>query len=206
MLLLPGVRHAYHPLPETGWHEYWVGFNGTFFLELVEKGILSPEKVFFETGLHDSVLSHFNQIFNAVFFQHPLYQMRACVSILSLLLEVLDIEGHKDIPDNYVQIVEKAKLLMEANIFGTINMPEIAKELGVSTSFFHQIFKTYTSITPYQYFLFLKIQKAESLLKQANVSVKEAAYQLGFNNQYHFSILFKKKTGISPSNWKKFMN
>ena len=50
LLLLPGINHAYHPLPETGWHEYWVGFTGAYFLDLVETGCLSQEKVFFKPG------------------------------------------------------------------------------------------------------------------------------------------------------------
>ena len=205
LLLLPDVKHSYFPLPETGWHEYWVGFKGAFFLELIETGCFSREKVFFNVGLHDSILSLYNQIFEEVLYQRPLYQIRVCTSILSLITEVLDRERCRDIPEFYQQIVEKAKLLMEANIFGTINLPDIANQLGISTSHLHKIFKTYTSMTPYQYFILIKMQKAENLLSREGVSVKEAASQLGFNNQYHFSSLFKNKIGISPLKWTKYI-
>jgi len=205
LLLLPGVKHAYHPLPETGWHEYWVGFKGAYFLELIETGYFSREKVFFNIGLHDSILSLYNKIFDEVLYQRPLYQMRVCTSILALITEVLDRERCKDIPEFYHQIVEKAKLLMEANIFSTINLPDIANQLSISTSHFHKIFKTYTSMTPYQYFILIKMQKAENLLSRGGISVKEAASRLGFENQYHFSNLFKNKIGISPLNWMKYI-
>ena len=206
LLLLPGLRHAYRPLSETGWHEYWVGFRGAYFLDLVETGCLSQEKVFFETGLHDSILSLCNQIFDEVLYQRPLYQMRTCSSILSLIAEVLDRERRRDIPDYYQQVLEKAKLLMEANISGAANMTDIASQLGTSASNFHRIFKIYTSMTPYQYFIAKKIHKAESLLGQTDLSVKEVAAQLGFENQLYFSRLFKKKIGVSPLNWKKYIN
>jgi len=60
-------------------------------------------------------------------------------------------------------------------------------------------------MTPYQYYIQIKIYKAESLLEQQDLSVKEVAYKIGFEDQYYFSRLFKNKTGVSPSEWKNFM-
>ena len=58
-------------------------------------------------------------------------------------------------------------------------------------------------MTPYQYYIHIKIHKAESLLGQEGIPVKEAAFRMGFEDQYYFSRLFKNKTGVSPSDWKK---
>ena len=206
MLLLPRVKHAYQPILETGWHEYWVGFKGSYFSELMKEGHLSTDHVFFETGLHDSILSLFNLIFDEVRTQRPLYQMRACAAILSLLAEVLTRERRKDQPNYFQQTVEKAKYLMGSNVFSFINLPSISDELGISTSRLNEIFKTYTSMTPYQYYIQIKIHKAESLLEQDDLSVKEVAYKMGFEDQHYFSRLFKNKTGVSPSDWRKFVS
>ena len=205
MLILPGIKHSYWPLTETGWHEYWVGFKGAYFSGLIEEGRFSPEQVFFEVGLHDSMISLFNLIFDEVRTQRPLYQMKACAAILSLIAEVLARERRSDQPNSYQQTVDKAKYLMESNIFKAINLSAISDELGISTSRLNEIFKTYTSMTPYQYYIHIKIHRAESILEQENLSVKEVAYKMGFDDQYYFSRLFKNKTGISPSDWKKFL-
>jgi AraC-like DNA-binding protein len=206
MLILPGLLHAYRPLPETGWHEYWVGFKGAYFSKLLEEGRFSPGHVFFEIGLHDSLLSIFNQIFDEVRFQRPLYQLKACAGVLSLIAEVLTRERRKDQPNYYQNIVARAKYLMESNIYGAINLSSISEQLGISTSRLNEIFKTYTSMTPYQYYIHIKIHKAESLLEQEDIPVKEAAFRMGFEDQYYFSRLFKNKTGVSPSDWKKMVN
>jgi len=205
MLLLPGIKHFYKPLVETGWREYWVGFKGAYFSGLIEEGRFSPEQVFFEVGLSDSILSLFNLIFDEVRTQRPLYQMKACAAILSLIAEVLARERRSDQPNFYQQIVEKAKYLMESNIFSAINLSAISDQLGISTSRLNEIFKTYTSMTPYQYYIHIKIHRAESLLEQEDLPVKEVAYKMGFDDQYYFSRLFKNKTGVSPSDWKKFV-
>lgn len=51
--------------------------------------------------------------------------------------------------------------------------------------------------------LFL-VNKAKSLLMQSNQSIKEIAYQLGFDYPNHFSKLFKIKTGFSPSDYRNY--
>jgi AraC-like DNA-binding protein len=58
-------------------------------------------------------------------------------------------------------------------------------------------------MTPYQYYIHIKIHKAEELLQLEDISIKETAYRMGFDDQYHFSRLFKLKTGLTPSQWKK---
>jgi len=206
LLVLPGIKHSYKPLQETGWHEYWVGFKGAYFSGLIEAGRFSPEQVFFEVGLYDSILSIFNLIFDEVRTQRPLYQMKACAAILSLVAEVLARERRSDQPNFYQQIVEKAKYFMESNIFSAINLSAISDQLGISTSRLNEIFKTYTSMTPYQYYIHIKIHRAEGLLEQEGSQVKEVAYKMGFDDQYYFSRLFKNKTGVSPSDWNKFVN
>jgi len=206
MMVLPGLKHIYKPIFETGWQEYWVGFKGTYFSQLMEEGRFSVEHVFFETGLHDSILSFFSQIFDEVRSQRPLYQLKTCALILSLVAEVLTRERRKEQPNYYEKIVAKAKYLMESNVYKAINLPGISDQLGISTSRLNEIFKTYTSMTPYQYYIHIKIHKAESLLEEEDIPVKEAAFRMGFDDQYYFSRLFKNKTGISPSDWRKYIS
>ena len=206
LLILPGIRHRYKPVYEIGWHEYWVGFKGDFFSNMIRQDILSNGHPFFDLGLHDNIILTFNNIFDEVRAQRSLYQLKACVGILSLLTEMLTHERRKEQPNYYQKIVEKAKCLMESNVYGTINLSNISQQIGISTSRLNDIFKTYTSMTPYQFYIHIKIHKAENLLEQENVSVKEVAYRLGFEDQYYFSRLFKNKTGIAPSVWKKYIN
>jgi AraC-like DNA-binding protein len=204
LLLLPGMKHFYKPLYETGWHEYWVGFTGSFFTDLVKKGLLSKEHIFFDLGLHDYVLSIFTQIFDEVRAQHPLYQIKTCSLVFTLLAELLTSERRRQYPNYAQQIVEQAKYLMEANINTEIDLQEVARLIGISTSRLNDIFKAHTSMTPYQYYIQIKIHRACRLLEQPNMTIKEAAITLGFDDQYYFSRLFKQKTGIPPSQWKQF--
>jgi AraC-like DNA-binding protein len=64
---------------------------------------------------------------------------------------------------------------------------------------FQHAFKQHTGLSPYQYHLQLKIHRAEELLRGTDLSVKQIAQLLQFRSVYHFSTLFKRKTGRAPS-------
>jgi len=201
MLVLPGLRHAYHPLPESGWHEYWVGFRGGYFSGLLSGGVLSPERVFFEPGVSDDMLSVFAHIFDDAQNRPPFYQMKACSRILYLISEILGAQK-TDLPENhYESIVRKAKRLMEDNVCGSMDLSDVYSQIGISSSSLNEIFKARTSVTPYQYYIDIKIRRAKMLLECDGLSVKEVAYRTGFADQYYFSRLFKNKTGFSPTKW-----
>ena len=203
MFIKPGKKHRYHPLAETGWHEYWAGFRGSFFDILLKDDLLAQDHVFFRPGLNNRIIDSYNLILNEVKVQKPLFQFRACSAILALIAEILIIDRRNAQPNHYQKTVEKAKAIMKVNCFGNISMPEIAEQSGASVALLNEIFKAYTSMTPYQYFIHIKIQKAQDLLEKEDISVKETAFRLGFKDQYHFSRLFKSKTGYTPSEWKK---
>jgi AraC-like DNA-binding protein len=202
LLILPGMKHFYKPLSETGWHEYWVGFSGAYFNHFLEEEILSRKHVFFTPGLRDSILATFQQIFEEVSSQRPLYQLKACSGVFSLIADILADERRNEQPNYFEEIVQKAKYLMESNVDGAINMPNIAGIIGISASRLNEIFKTYTAMTPYQYYIDIKIHKAQNILEQEKSPIKEIAFKLGFEDQYYFSRLFKRKTGKTPSTWR----
>jgi len=207
MLVLPGMLHAYCPLLESGWHEYWVGFKGGYFSRLLEEGILSQEKVFFQIGVNDAILSIFCQIFDEVRIQRPFYQMKACSRILDLISEILTREkrqeNQKEQENYHESVVAKTKHMMETNVYGSLNLSSIYEQLGISASNLNEIFKSHTSMTPYQYFIKIKTHKAKLLLEQEGLTIKEVAHRIGFDDQYYFSRLFKSKTGFSPVRWRK---
>jgi AraC-like DNA-binding protein len=205
MIVFPGVRHYYKPVYEIGWMEYWVGFKGEHFEMLRSRGFLNAQQPFFEIGLQNNILDLYNDIIEEVRNQKPLYQTVASTKILALISEINACARRRAQTCHAAQVVESAKFIMVENIYGDIDISSIASQLSTSVSRLNDVFKTYTSMTPYQYYIHIKIHAAKSLLEQGDLSVKEVAYKLGFEDQYHFSRLFKQKTGITPSQWRAFV-
>ena len=94
--------------------------------------------------------------------------------------------------------VKKAKILFREKLLDATDSAAIADELKVGYSWFRKVFKENTGISPGQYFIQLKIQKAKELLGNSQYAVKEVAYLLKFESPFYFSKLFKQKTGFTP--------
>ena len=202
ILVFPGLRHSYSPDAETGWTERWVGFKGAWADNLRKSGLISPAVPVFNAGLDEKLLELFEELFEEVREQRPRYQMRSAAVIMRILSQVLgsaeksEGEGGEDL------LVRRSKFIMAEHIYGNVSMEAIGEKLGVTQIRFHEVFKAYTGMTPYQYFIQLKINKAKELLASDRYTVKEAAFRLGFEDPFYFSRLFKKKTGVAPSQWR----
>jgi len=205
MTLFPGVRHTYKPDFNVGWTEYWVGFKGTHVDILREKGFLSPKKPLYEVGLRNDLLAIYGKIFELVETQQPLYQERASSLILTLIAEVLAYDRNALQHSGSEALVEKAKFFAEENIDRVVRVDDMAKLLGVSASQLNAVFKSYTGMTPRQYLVSNKIRRAKELLGSGALPVKEIALRLGFHDQYYFSRMFRRNTGLAPSRWNAFV-
>jgi len=94
--------------------------------------------------------------------------------------------------------VEKALAIMEKEVRENIKIEDIAWKIGLSDEHFIRIFRQEVRMTPHQYFTRLKVEGASGLLMSTDKSVGEISDWFGFENQFHFSRIFKKCTGMSP--------
>ncbi len=97
----------------------------------------------------------------------------------------------------YRRIVQ-AKLFIDHNYAGKINLDNIADEAYFSKFHFIRLFKSIYGRTPHQYLKYVRIERARELLKN-NSSVSEACFLVGFESLSSFSGLFYKIAGESPS-------
>jgi len=79
-------------------------------------------------------------------------------------------------------------------------MADIAKMDRYS---FIRSFKAQIGKTPYEFLLDLKIEKAKKMLASKDYSITEISMICDFSSHSHFTTTFKKKTGISPSEYRK---
>lgn len=93
----------------------------------------------------------------------------------------------------------KLKNMLDHGVMLNPSTSDMAAHIGRSVSQTIRIFKRDWGVTPYQYLLDKRIQLAKLLLANSVKSVKEIAYELGFTDEFYFSDIFKKKTGVSPS-------
>lgn len=91
------------------------------------------------------------------------------------------------------------KLAVEANLTEQHDVHTIAEKLAMTTSSLYGIVKDFSGLSPKEWITSRLILEAQRKLQYSHLSVKELAYELGFNDPHYFSRLFKKTTGKSVS-------
>lgn len=92
---------------------------------------------------------------------------------------------------------------MEDHFSEKLTVAILARKMGLSQSQFTRRFKQETSSTPMDFFLALRIKKAQKLLRSGSKAMTEIAQDCGFGSTAHFSTAFKKHTNLSPTDYQQ---
>lgn len=105
-----------------------------------------------------------------------------------------------DIVDNRILRVVK---YIRNNIHKDISIEELKDMCCLSKDHFIRLFKNDLQETPTQYIIQRKIERAQLMLITSDLLIKDIAYELSFENISYFNRLFKKATGLTPSDYRK---
>ncbi len=206
ILLRPGELHSYCPDTSTGWTEYYIGFEGAAFDRLIDRLGLGKGQQVWPIGLHSELTQLYRRAIEIAADNKTAPQpllagiVQHMIGLLNYLLR--NRTGHAT--DLLEQSVEKAKIIMDERVSGEIDLYDLASELNLSYSWFRKTFKEYTGHSPARYFQLLKLRRAQRLLSDTELSIKEIAYSLGYKSTEHFFSIFKKHTGCTPTAYRNY--
>ncbi len=200
--LYPNRWHNFDPDPGRCWTEYWVVFDGH---EAQRRfGTLFPEKgVIFEHGVDARWVEAYERLYELWFFQPDASRFYIDLLLHQILADCYA-AAHKLDFTVPADIWDRAKKALRRKLKEkSFDFEAFAKAEGLSYGGFRKSFRHRLGMAPKQYFLMLKIDRAKELLARPGRSVKETAYELGFEDPYYFSRIFKKKVGVSPDLYRK---
>lgn len=99
--------------------------------------------------------------------------------------------------------IVKALCYIRQHICEPLSVKDIACEACLCEDYFIRLFKNETKLTPGQYITLKKMENAQLMLATKNVSVKDIAYRLGFEDYSYFIRMFKKHVGCTPNVYKE---
>lgn len=202
-LLYPGVWHRFKPNFETGWEELWVGFRGHFAEYLMRQECFKPEQSLIPIGFRSELLNVFTRLIDTLRYEGTAHQQIATCQIIQLLGLVYTSALMSDTSRNRQErIVHQVRYKVQGNWAQPIDFKQLAEQNNVSYVWLRKTFKEVMGVAPGQYHLNLKIDKAIQLLGETSLSISEIAFRTGFDSLFYFSRIFRKKTNLSPSEFR----
>ena len=143
----------------------------------------------------DPLKKHNNIAFNTL-FSYYLY------SIGKLEEDTENIIEHKSdfVPSLVLNIISYLK----ENYKEPITLDSLSKKFSVSKATLIYNFNKYLHSSPVDYLINIRIQQAKIALSETNRNLTEIAESCGFSNANYFSLMFKRKIGLSPANYRKY--
>lgn len=98
--------------------------------------------------------------------------------------------------------IRKAVQYIEEYYYTNITAKDVADHVELNGSYIGTLFKQHLGISPNNYIIRVRMNKAKQLLKETNFRVYEIAQMVGYENNYYFNRLFKKSVGLTPNEYR----
>lgn len=193
--------HFYYACDENPWSILWVHIKGedTKYFPLDECRIIhfsteaSINRMFFLFDLLFRVLDvSYYSLGNFIYISQ----------VLNLIMgETYCREKPKSVSSENRQVTYIVRFMYK-NLDKNLTLKQILDEFKCSKSHLNDIFQKATQHSPMDFYINLKVQEACKLLRSTDLLIYEVAERLGYKDQYYFSRIFKKITGMSPSDYR----
>jgi AraC family transcriptional regulator len=100
-------------------------------------------------------------------------------------------------------LVHGAIQLIQDRLDSELAVRDVAAHVGVGTTHFSHVFREATGVTPHQYILRARIERACEMLRMTSLSIAEVTASVGFAGQAHFCTAFRRQTGVTPTGYRR---
>lgn len=199
--LPPNSFATYCSDSEEPWEYYYFGFNGSYSLELIQSSIFKNNN--YTAKLEDcspiiDILSAASDDIMTKKFPH-LYGCEVLFKILPFIMTPPKNEAKTQ------KYIDEAENYIRSHFHENISIKKIADFLNIDRSYFYRIFKNHFGISPIDYLINIRFQKARELLSETDLSTNDIAKIVGYENYPSFYIMFQKKMGIPPQEFRFMM-
>ena len=202
-ILPPGSAHHYRPDETHPYRKMWCNFYSDTFAKIQTDYRLDGKYVFHAPECEDD----FVELVKIATFGNCVNddEWTKVASVLVKILNKLAAKYYQP-EQSSAGIALRAKEILDSSVFDQITVDELSKRLFVSKTILTREFRKMYGMSPYHYYLNKKFSQAKLMLHNSNRSVKEISDALCFADEHYFSGLFKRKVGVSPSQFRKLLS
>ncbi len=111
-------------------------------------------------------------------------------------IEQIQVKGNND------ALMERVMKYMNEHLADPdLNVEKLTEDVGISRAQLHRKLKEIAGVSAGEFIRNLRLEQAARLIEEGQINITQVAYSVGFSNQTHFSTVFKKHYGMSPSEY-----
>ena len=154
----------------------------------------------FQIKNNSKAVDIFNKIETLLILKPTYYKMQSKQLLYNLLLLLFETENNKYIPSQKLEYLTPAiEYIVQHYDDPDITGQFLSSLTSISYTYFRKIFTQSYGSPPMEYLTMLRMKKAAEMLKSDYSSIQSIATSVGYSSIYHFSKMFKKHFGVSPS-------
>lgn len=204
-LICPDAITYYEADKNNPWSYMWIGFNGVKAETYLNYANLNEENLMFEYSKDDSLKEYISEMLKLkeMDYSNKLKLEGLLYFFMSKLVESRKDVSNKTSYKSAELYLEKSIEFIENNYPNNIKINDIANYIGINRSYLTHIFKKNINVSPQEFLVNYKIDKACELLNNPDLSIKVIAASVGYTDPLTFSKIFKKVTGINPKSYRE---
>lgn len=204
-LICPGEIVSYKADSIMPWKYSWVGFHGLKAQQIINRAGLSIDVPTFRYNERDLLVESLDEMINEARSRRPSDLMLSGLlyQFLARLVKSLDPWKSFTAKNSDSSIyVSKAVEYIEKTYSGPLSVSGIAHHLKIDRSYLSTLFSRHLGISPRDFIINYRINKACELLGNPLLSISDVARSVGYDDPLQFSKTFKKEKGVSPSHYR----
>lgn len=196
--------HSYKSDSDNPWSIYWVHFDGEMAGKIVERSLVEKAPMVHSIPYEEGRITLFETIYSIL--EHSFGEKEMEIMNFRLMHFITSFIYYKEANPAIFNndTVSNSIAYMKKNINKKkMELETLASQQNISISQYSRLFKNKTGYSPINFFNQLKIHKSCQYLYFTDRTIKDICIELGFDDQYYFSRLFRRIIGSSPSGYKK---
>lgn len=204
-LICPNILSFYQADLDEPWEYCWVGFHGRQAEKYLKALNLEASNPIFTCSSESSPEKPIFQMIEAQ--NRPVGRDFILTGYLyhffAELANTIGYSASSDESQNIKQLyVQKALDYIQKNYSRKITIEQIADFIGIDRKYMSSLFKKFLRTSPQEFLIKFRMDKACVLLTQNMLSIQDIAHSVGYDDPLLFSKMFKKRKGLSPSQYR----